>query len=42
MPVDALLLIAENYWPFLAGALVIGLVTGWVTGRRDTRRGKRA
>ena len=42
MPVDALLLIAESYWPFIAAALAIGLVTGWVTGRRTPPRGKRA
>jgi hypothetical protein len=42
MPLDAVLLIAASYWPFLAGAAAIGLVTGFVTGGRDDRRGKRA
>lgn len=38
MPVEAVLLIAETYWPFLAGAALIGVVTGWVSGRREKRQ----
>jgi len=31
MSVDSLIYLLEVYWPYLAGAAVIGLVTGWVT-----------
>jgi len=29
MTLDSLTYLMEVYWPFLAGALVIGLATGW-------------
>lgn len=31
MSLDSIIFLLELYWPFLAGALVIGLVTGWLT-----------
>jgi hypothetical protein len=31
MPLDAFLYLAEVYWPFLAGAALVGLVTGWLS-----------
>ena len=29
MSLDSLIYLAEIYWPFLLGALAIGLATGW-------------
>lgn len=29
MTLDSLTYLVEVYWPFMAGALVVGLVTGW-------------
>lgn len=29
MTLDSLTYLVEVYWPFLAGALVAGLITGW-------------
>jgi len=26
---DALIFLLTNYWPYMAGTLVIGLVAGW-------------
>ncbi len=31
MSLDSLLFLLELYWPFLLGALAIGLLTGWFT-----------
>lgn len=31
MNLDSLTYLVEIYWPFLVGAAVIGLVTGWLT-----------
>jgi hypothetical protein len=31
MSLDSLIYLVELYWPFLTGALVIGLLTGWFT-----------
>lgn len=33
MSLDSALYLLELYWPFLAGALVIGVLTGWFTYR---------
>jgi hypothetical protein len=33
MSLDSLLYLLEMFWPYLAGAAAIGLVTGWVTYR---------
>lgn len=33
MSLDSWLYLIELYWPFLLGALVIGLITGWFTDR---------
>jgi hypothetical protein len=29
MSLDSLTYLVEIYWPFMAGALAIGLLTGW-------------
>jgi hypothetical protein len=31
MTLDSLTYLLEVYWPFMAGALVVGLFTGWFT-----------
>ena len=31
MSLDSILYLLELYWPFLLGALVVGLATGWFT-----------
>lgn len=31
MNLDSLTYLVEIYWPFLVGAAVIGLVTGWLS-----------
>ena len=31
MTLDSLIYLVETYWPFLIGAAVIGLVTGWLS-----------
>lgn len=31
MSLDSLIYLVEVYWPFLLGALFIGLATGWFT-----------
>jgi hypothetical protein len=31
MSLDSFVFLFELYWPFLAGALLIGLLTGWFT-----------
>lgn len=35
MSLDGLMFLLENYWPFLLGALLIGLVTGWLSTSDD-------
>lgn len=37
---DALLFIVSNYWPFLALAMVLGIVTGWVSHDDDHAGGE--
>lgn len=34
MNIDTVAYLVEIYWPFLAGAAFIGLVTGWWSVRR--------
>lgn len=34
MSLDSLTYLVEVYWPFLAGALLVGLLTGWLTVSR--------
>lgn len=34
MTLDSLTYLLEVYWPFVLGALVIGLVTGWFSVSR--------
>jgi hypothetical protein len=29
--VDSIVYLVELYWPFLVGALVVGVLTGWFT-----------
>jgi hypothetical protein len=31
MSLDSLIYLAEMYWPFLIGAGLVGLVTGWLS-----------
>lgn len=31
MSVDSVIYLLEIYWPYLTGALVVGLLTGWFT-----------
>jgi len=31
MAFDWLVYLVEMYWPFLAGSLLVGLATGWLT-----------
>ena len=31
MTLDSLTYLVEVYWPFMAGALLVGLVTGWLS-----------
>lgn len=33
MSLESLLFLLEFYWPFLLGALGVGLLTGWFTYR---------
>lgn len=33
MSLDSLLYLLELYWPFLGGALLIGVVAGWFAGQ---------
>ena len=35
MSIDSLTYLVEVYWPFLVGALLIGLATGWFTYPRS-------
>lgn len=37
MTLDSLIYLLEVYWPYVLGALLIGLVTGWfsLTGRKE-------
>lgn len=37
MTLESLLFLIELYWPFLLGALMIGLLTGWFTYRVERR-----
>lgn len=37
MSLESILFLIETYWPFLLGALAIGLVTGWFTYRAERR-----
>lgn len=37
MSLDSLTYLFEIYWPFLLGALVIGLATGWFTYPEPTK-----
>lgn len=34
MSLDSLLYLVQVYWPFLAAAGVIGLVTGWLSDKQ--------
>ena len=40
MSLDSLLYLLGLYWPFLLGALAIGLATGWLSvgGPRERRK----
>jgi hypothetical protein len=31
MTLDSLTYLVEVYWPFMAGALLVGLLTGWLS-----------
>jgi hypothetical protein len=31
MTLDSLIYLVVAYWPFLVGAVVVGLVTGWLS-----------
>lgn len=31
MTLDSLTYLVEVYWPFIAGALLVGLLTGWLS-----------
>lgn len=31
MPLSTLLFLVSMYWPWLAGAVAVGLVTGWLS-----------
>lgn len=37
MTLDSLTYLLELYWPFLAGALAIGLVAGWMSAARKSK-----
>jgi hypothetical protein len=37
MSLDSFIYLLEMYWPFLLGALIVGLGTGWFTYSRPTK-----
>lgn len=38
MSIDSLTYLLELYWPFLAGATLIGLVAGWFSAAPKKKR----
>lgn len=37
MSLDSLALLIDTYWIFLAAALAIGVVVGWIAANADTK-----
>jgi hypothetical protein len=41
MSLDSLTFLLELYWPFLVGAMAIGIATGWLTYRSPPQAGSK-
>lgn len=37
MTLDSIMFLLANYWLYMAGALVVGLLAGWFSYSRPTR-----